>query len=541
MKLISLELNDDFRSLKSGFRVDFLSEFDEVDIDEFNPYCIVGRNGSGKSNILEVLSSIFYYLEIEYLKFLPRKQKLNENGGELEEEEMEVFLSTSTSPNAYKLQYYISPSFNLGKYTHVTIVKEKDEKAKIYIDKKYDNDLGASEAKEYLPQHIVGYSSGENEILSLPFLRMRMIQYEEYVEYLQKDIQYSTIESRMIYLDDSFSQAIFISNFLFPDETIHKVFHETIGIEDVKEFRIVIDLSSKIQNLEGEKFKIKKGISSQIKKLKKCSTLYYKDADNKQLLLDFYVNDVCKTAFKKIFKTRLELFKFFQQLIMLNYYRTNEEVREKLYTTNSPYAKGFIPELSWDDRFFTFKHFKIKKEGVDELILTRSLSDGEYQFMHSIGLALLYKNTSSLFLLDEPETHFNPAWRAKYISTLRDCFEGDKVSPEVLITSHSPFIVSDSKRENVLVFEKDEKTSIVECHRPDFNTFGASINKITMRVFDKIDTIGDLAQSKLKEFRVEFEKGTDINVLIKKVDNTLGDSMEKILFIKELMDERDSK
>jgi len=288
-----------------------------------------------------------------------------------------------------------------------------------------------------------------------------------------------------------------------------------------------------------EKFKIRKGISSQIKKLKSCSSLYYKDADNKQLLLDFYVNDVCRTAFQKIFKTRLELFKFFQQLIMLNYYRINEETRDKLYKTNSPYAKGFIPELSWDDRFFSFKHFKIKKEGVDELILTRTLSDGEYQFMHSIGLALLYKNTSSLFLLDEPETHFNPAWRPKYISTLRDCFEGDEVSPEVLITSHSPFIVSDSKQENVLIFDKGEGNK-VECHRPDFNTFGASVNKITMKIFDKVDTIGDLAQSKLNEFQVRFESGEDIDTLILEVDNILGESMEKILFIKELMNKRDA-
>ena len=539
MKLISLELNDDFRSLKSGFRVDFLSEFDEVNIDEFNPYCIVGRNGSGKSNILEVLGSIFYYLEVAYLRFLPKKQKLNEKG-KIEKEEMELFSSTSSSPNAYKLEYYISPSFNHGKYTYVTIIKEKDKKAKVYIDQDYDNDLGASEAREYLPKHIVGYSSGENEILSLPFLRMRMIQYEEYIDYLEKDIKYSETESRMIYLDNSFSQAIFISNFLFPDEQIHKIFRDTIGVKSVKEFRIVIDLNAKIKNLLGEKLKIKKGISKQIKKLQKCATLYYEDAKTNQLILDFYLNDACKSAFKTIFEERLELFKFFQQLIMLNYYRINEETREKLYTTNSPYAKGFIPEPSWDDRFFTFKHFQIEKDGVDKPILTRELSDGEHQFMHSIGLALLYKNTSSLFLLDEPETHFNPAWRAKYISTLRDCFDGDEVSPEVLITSHSPFIVSDSKRENVLVFEKDSQNR-VKCHRPDFNTFGASVNKITMKVFDKIDTIGNLAQSRLEEFREEFENGADIDTLIQKVDNTLGDSMEKILFIKELIYKRDSK
>jgi len=539
VKLISLELNDDFRSLKSGFRVDFLSAFDELDMDEFNPYCIVGQNGSGKSNILEVLSSIFYYLEIEYLRFLPKKQTLNEDR-ELEEEEIEIFSSTSTSPNAYKLQYYISSSSKNAKYTHVTIIKEQDKKAKVYIDKEYENDLIALEAKEYLPEYIVGYSSGENEILSLPFLRMRMIQYEEYVDYLQKDIQYSSIESRMIYLDDSFSQAIFISNFLFPDETMHKVFHETIGIEEVKEFRIVIDLNSKIKNLEGENFKIKKGISSQIKKLKSCSTLYYKDTDNKQLILDFYVNDVCMKAFKKIFGERLELFKFFQQLIMLNYYRIDAKTREKLYTTNSPYAKGFVPEPSWDDRFFTFKHFKIKKKGVDELILTRSLSDGEYQFMHSIGLALLYKNTSSLFLLDEPETHFNPAWRAKYISTLRNCFEGDEVSPEVLITSHSPFIISDSKRENVLVFAKDGD-NVVQARVPKFNTFGASINKITRGVFDRRKTIGDYASEIIDEFKEEMETTDDMEGLFERLDETIGDSIEKTLFMKELFNRIEKK
>ena len=539
MKLISLELNDDFRSLKSGFRVDFLSEFDDVDTKEFNPYCIVGRNGSGKSNILEVLGSIFYHLEVEYLKFLPKQQYLNENE-EVEYEEMEIFSSLSTSPNAYKLQYYISPTFDKGSYTHVTITKEKDQKAKVNINKDYDNDLGASEAKEYLPQHIIGYSSGENEILSLPFLRMRMIQYEEYINYLEQDIQYLAIESRMIYLDDSFSQAIFISNFLFPQPIIQEVFGETIGVKGVKEFRMVIDLGSKIQNLAGDKLKIKKGILTKIQKLKNCATLYYKDSDTKQLTLDFYVDDACRKAFKKEFGERLELFKFFQQLITMNYYRIDEKTRKKLYTTNSPYAKGFIPEASWDDRFFTFKHFKIEKTGVDELILTRQLSDGEHQFMHSIGLALLYKNTSSLFLLDEPETHFNPAWRAKYISTLRDCFDGDEVSPEVLITSHSPFIVSDSKRENVLVFEKDEK-NIVECHRPDFNTFGASVNKITMEVFEKIDTIGDYANNRFDIFRKRFEEGENIDTLIKEIDSTFGDSMEKILFIKNLLHKKANK
>ena len=36
-----------------------------------NPYCIVGRNGSGKSNILELLASIFYNIELSLLVYKP--------------------------------------------------------------------------------------------------------------------------------------------------------------------------------------------------------------------------------------------------------------------------------------------------------------------------------------------------------------------------------------------------------------------------------------------------------------------------------------
>jgi len=143
-------------------------------------------------------------------------------------------------------------------------------------------------------------------------------------------------------------------------------------------------------------------------------------------------------------------------------------------------------------------------------------------------------------LLDEPETHFNPAWRAKYISTLKKCFKDDKVSPEVLITSHSPFIVSDSKPDNVLIFEKDKKNKVT-CKRANFNTFGASINKITIQIFEKSETIGDVAKSKLEEFKQRVKNKDDIDRLIDEIEHTLGDSVEKILLLKELFDKQEGK
>ena len=541
MKLLQLKLLDDFRSLKNGFEVDFSTITED---DSFDPYCIVGRNGSGKSNILELLSQIFYQLELITLQFLPQYEK--HNGDEIVLQEYEAFSDFGVSPDAYILIYKI-------KNTIIEIQKDKQKPPKGYIlTSDLKEELSALELKEYLPENIVGYSSGTNEILSLPFLKMRMLQYDEYLDYLSKDIFYSSSESRMVYLDDVYAQAIFITNFLDIDNSLKErglldIFKETLGIENIQEFRMVINTDIEVAIYQEDEYGYYKdyknlfdGVKSKIDTLKRCSTLYYEDKENQKLYLDFYLDDACKEVFRKNFDNSRELFDLFKILIGLNYYHISDYTKNKLYNSTSLFAKGYLTQPPWNETFFQFRDFLIKKNNSEKLILSRSLSDGEHQFLHTIGLALLYKNTPSLFLLDEPETHFNPAWRAKYISTLKKCFKDDSVSPEVFITSHSPFIVSDSKPENVLIFEKDTQNK-VECKRPDFNTFGASINKITIKVFEKSETIGDMAKAKLEEFKQRLETEEDIDKLIKEVEYTLGDSVEKILLLKELFDKQEGK
>ena len=524
MKLKSIKLKDDFRSLKKGFELHFLQ--DDSLVGDYEPYAIVGRNGSGKSNILELLGAVFYNLELRCLNFLP----------EIFEDE-EMIKPQTQSPNAYELEYYINSS-------HIVIKKEKDEYAKITKDNQ--EIFSKDELKELLPEYIIGYSSGENEILSLPFFKMRFIQYDEYLNYLTNEINCTSAEAGLVYLDNIFSQAIFLTNFLLSDDEVVKIFEDDLGIKSVKQFRIILkqnhyeSMSDEYLYTTDEKAEVEltSGLQSKIEFLLSCSTLHYKDESSGELIMDFYVDDELKKAFKMFFGTGLELFKLFQSLILLNQYQADDELKDKIYKSNSLYAKARIPVLPWEDRIFKFKDFWIDKN--DNRILSKSLSDGEHQFLHTIGLALLYKNTPSLFLLDEPETHFNPAWRAKYISTLKKCFKNDEATPQVLITSHSPFIVSDSKPENVLVFEKD-KQNIVSCKRPDFNTFGASINKITIKVFEKSDTIGDMARTKLDEFKQRIENETDIDSLIDEVEYTLGDSVEKILLLKKLFDKQEGK
>jgi hypothetical protein len=108
----------------------------------------------------------------------------------------------------------------------------------------------------------------------------------------------------------------------------------------------------------------------------------------------------------------------------------------------------------------------------------------------------------------------------------------------MLITTHSPFLISsDSTPDKVLVFDRDDVTREISISNPQYNTLGASINKITMSTFVKRETIGGRAQKLLEEFRRRFEQGEEDNeALIEEIHSKLGDSVEKLLLIKMILD-----
>ena len=599
MKLKRLKLHSGFRSLHSGFEVNFLRDFDMPGIKDFNPYCLVGRNGSGKSNILEVLSAIFYHIECIYLINRP-------DGFDYEPNQNQFgFKETHSNPDAYELEYFFSVPSDLITKTwsemgtlsfddciaHITITKEggKAPEIKWLNRSKFANNvedkikLDRLEVKQFLPSYVIAYSSGENETLSLPYLKMSLINYDEYENRLKDQKGYNEPEGRLIYLDKSHSQAIFLTNYLMQDESVLQPIHKTLGIKSINQFRIIINQFVRKSASSGEledfledelleeeeafidKFEltellkqsnIEKKDYKLLDKLIRCATTQY-TFNNKELYLDYFIDndrrddlgnilkdehgeEIGLSEMKKAFRAHFnndpfELFRAFQILLTLNLYDINKKTKKELYKSGSLYVNETIPVLPSDKRAFRFKDFTITKENSREPILTKALSDGEHQFLHAMGLCLLFRNTNSLFLLDEPETHLNPDWRAKFISTLRDCFAKNEIDKsylkDLLITSHSPFIISDCHEENVLVFKKDDSTNKVEVARPGFNTFGSSVNKITMKVFGKFETIGSYANELLNDFYQKIDVNSENEELIDEAMEKLGDSVERLIFI----------
>lgn len=581
MKLVRIKITDPdgFRSLPCGFEHRFRTEWsfqeEQAKPEGFAPFVCAGPNGSGKSNLLEALAAIFFQLEVLRVRrsFLPEVLQSNE---------------LDISPVAFELDYLIQvpPEYRYPDgpvWAGVSVWKNPGESVRLQWMNQGEFNTDVYEAFKgghadiLLPEYVLGYSSGENEILSLPFFKMRFVQFDEYWNALTRQLSYpGRPETRLAYLDNSFSQAILLCNLLFQDEATLQPFREDIGIEALKEFRIIIkrrievtaqqaaqltsgdyvlpgysqdgyfadnpaiSLSAETggyivnltQLLDGDER------SSIIEKLKRCATLSYQDEATDTLILDYWVNDATKQAFRNNFDNApLGLFQAFQVLLALNLYSVSDSLKTDIYRSNSHYVSETVPTLASDQRIMRFKFVRFAKQGVAEPMMLKGLSDGEHQLLHSLGLCLLFRDTNSLFLLDEPETHFNPDWRANFISRLRQCLPGKSdVGQEMLITTHTPFLISDSKPDKVLVFKKDKDSGTVGISQPDYNTLGASINKITMKTFGKRETIGGHAQALLEALRMRFEQGEDTSELIDELNRELGDSVEKVLLIKAILD-----
>lgn len=587
MKLLRLKITDPkgFRSLPCGFEHHFRSEWtlqnELARPADFAPFVCAGPNGSGKSNLLEALAAIFYQIEVLRVRssFLP---------------EVLQNAAPDFSPTAFELDYLIQVPLeyrrlNGQRWASVSVWKNPGETVRFLWNNQGDFDTDVNELFKggygdiLLPEYVLGYSSGENEILSLPFFKMRFVQYDEYWQALAQQLPYpGHPETRLAYLDNGFSQAILLCNLLFLDETSLQPFREDVGVEALKEFRIIIRRRIEVTAKQAARltsgdyvspgyaedgyFADNPAISlnpetggyivhltqrlesdertSIIEKFKRCATLSYHDEETDSLILDYWVNDATKAAFRNNFDdSALSLFQAFQVLLTLNLYSVSEQLKADIYQSNSHYVSETVPTLASDQRIMRFKFVKFTKQGVSEPMMLKELSDGEHQLLHSLGLCLLFRNTNCLFLLDEPETHFNPDWRANFISQLRQCLPGNgNVGQEMLITTHTPFLISDSKPDKVLIFKKDKTSGAVSISQPDYNTLGASINKITMSTFGKRETIGGHAQALLEALRARFEQGGENEEeLITEIQRELGDSVEKVLLINAILDRQERK
>ncbi|MBO9703653.1 MAG: restriction system-associated AAA family ATPase [Sporocytophaga sp.] len=571
MKLLSLKIESigEFRSLQQGFEIKFHSLGHTEAMEKFRPFCFAGLNGSGKSNVLEALANIFYHLELCVARYLPESIKDPKNFSRIE-----------CTPDAFTLEYLIGQhdriAYSVYFFDKITIVKKEGEEPQMFIQAyPFDGTVEkrqvslmpsikrkeAAEGKRYLPDQIIGYSSGENEILSLPFIKSRLIHLDEYRQATRDNYErYDEPENSLIYIDNNMSQAVLLVCLLFENnETLAPLRDvDNTGILGLRSFRMNIHLHDFIfkdeKKKQGKTPILKLIEQHQLDFLLKCTTSWFLDREGKTIWLDFYVNDATKQAFREYFKTSLECFHFFRLLYELNAHFIDEGTKEGVYRSKGVYTDGKLPIANPQQNVFHFLDFyitkEIKKTGESKDLPLRSFSDGEHQFIHTMGICLLLKNKRTLLLLDEPETHFNPSWRAKFVKILNDSITAGTpkdlpnknfnvhLLKDVLLTSHSPFIISDCLPDNVLLFEKDDKgittAKKVSELENSFNTYGTSVELILDRLFGYTQSIGDLSYSAIEAIDVASIKSQKDVEKAKAELRKLGESIEKDIVLAQL-------
>jgi restriction system-associated AAA family ATPase len=513
MKIVHLHISESpEKPLLTGLELNFpLND----PVDKFYPNVLIGVNGSGKSQLLETLAEIFLYLDRVYRKVNP--------------------VNNPSTTILFELEYII---FKSKKYYNVLIKRNnrKDKEPLIEIKDATGSvlDLNSLDFNDYLPSKVIGYTSGDNETLSLPFTDY----YDEYAKYTanrakqDNQTKFSDYDPRFYLMDYNTNIGVLISNLILGKIPTTKRIANYVGIDALRSFQIVIQTK---HNAAPKKrgVELTKELEKWINELKKSATCYHYFPKEKKHILDFYMHGATKKALCHFFNdSSIDLYTALYKIELLNNLIIKDqhllEIKKKRES-----RKLIIkpPTVAESDKVMSYSEVKLKlKSG--ETIDYLNLSDGEHQFLNIFGTLLMTDSDNCLYLLDEPETHFNPTWRREFISLLTQLISN--VHQDYFLTSHSPFIVADTKREYVYIFRRTKNKLKVES--PIKETFGSDFDYILKTAFD-LDT--SISTQSYKELNDLLKNGS-LQDIQQGIDD-FGDSAEKLFLFKRLEELKNQK
>ena len=541
MKIKSVKiLGDDFRSLATNKLYEFNVSYRE---DRLSTKVFAGLNGSGKSNFLELFSEIFYFLEIYHLDTVSDEEKSSKNFGF----EIEYFLP------------YKGPSVTIGEVEasvsydrHIKIIKPLGEKPEfsVSIDGGVAFERVDENTHQLLPKKVIAYTSGQNELMSNPYYKLKYHYFKAFEDKGKIEKGEELAENhRLFFLDYNANFSIFIANMLLGEEKKAIILKKVLQIENLVSFRITLNTDDLFKKV----LPVSENIAENLEKLKCCASIWKEKKVGKHnlLILDFSINDAIKDTFKFHFKNAFSLFKVFYELEIFNLYLVNSTTRRQILNANKTLnISDEMPKPDPSRLVFRIEKIiisKILEEGKSEKdIYYKSLSDGEHQFNEVVGTVVMMQDEGCLFLMDEPDTHFNPQWRAKFIKTLNlaaaNSYDSDgnitKVrNQELILTTHSPFVISDSFSQDVYKFEK--VNGLVQFTSPEFQVYGTSVSIILDEIFEKSEGISEMAKKELKDMVEKITTTDELRNVVERLNRDFGDSVEKFDLFSKLRNIKD--
>lgn len=482
--------------------------------EPFTPLCLVGPNGSGKSQFLQTIAEIF---QEAWHSHAPDQERDESNRRLLFELTYELQAPRGDSPLRVRLSRGASGP------------RRRSVKMEIDTGEGWA-EVGADDPRygEYLPPVIVGYTSGDNETLSLPFFKSRAGYARDVTNAaLDPDRRHLDVaDNRLLLLDYGTHLEVLIANLMPGSDSLSAQILKHAALDRLASWRCVIQLQppmiSLTEPINGRRgVKLTDELERTLAALRRCATCQHHDSRTDSYTLDFFVDAESRKAFRANWASAADLYRAFHKLAMLNDLAIPKHVRTRL---SKEMRRGRfaarLPEPQDEHKVFRFEQVRFHPRGEGEPVDYVSLSDGEHQQSQIFGVFSMITSPNALFLLDEPESHFNPQWRVKFISRLMELPVAVDRTREVLMTSHAPFVPSDMRREQVVIFSR--KGGKIATSNPAIETFGASFDRILQHCFEVQPPISQLARDEIDRLKKD---GTAEE--IEAALETLGSSVEK--------------
>jgi len=501
------DYNPETNELKIDDRDNYIPDFFG---DNINVTAIVGKNGSGKSSIIESLLKI--------RKTLSEKENKQsdidgfivfESNGELDIVSNKKILVSNiikesnqyfenNMPSFKKIIFSLLNMFHKIKIEETYYIQRNNlnlqfnayelDKRHFEVIKKFSNLLKIVNTKYYF------------DTIKIDFLKSKKVYPDKYDfldNYLKDFIRNSYFNNIDISLDKFLAHNMLISllNYFIRNK---EVISDSMNISSMELFNQFIPLF-----VEYDKY-------SSYEQFSKKYVEFLNEIVNNMNNTEKSDIQIFNLEIENILLKIILLQKFFVKEISFNYKNPIYTQNFDISSDNEELLDLLNSFINIDDNIEEFHFCQVdiinKKTNISYL----NLSDGEKQiFAIIIDLIFVLANQhfgiNQVIILDEIDAHLHPNWVKEFLSILIKLTEEfnrayNKTNVHFLLITHSPFLLSDIPKQNIIFLDTDDegKCKAIDGLKEKKETFGANIHTLLSDSFFMEDGLmGEFAKGKI--------------------------------------------
>jgi predicted ATPase len=432
----------------------------EIDFDESQPTTVLlGRNGSGKSNLIEAVVEIFRDLET----------------GEV-------------PPFAYTIDYVCRE-----RAIHIDAdPSRKGKRLDITIDgKKVSQTAFQQDIDSYLPNYVFAYYSGWSSRLERHFDLPTSTHYNAVLSAADGDFPLR----RLFFCRKEYSQLVLLAFFLDKAQAGRALLERYLGIHSFDSALFVLKTpwwgstgdSKKQRAQDGDpRFWHARGAFKG-----------FLDRLWRRALAPIRNGETVYRDFRRKGENTERLYLFIKNEAELAGLREADEAAKEVF--------GNLESLFLCDLIDEVRVTVVRTDGTR--VKFTQLSEGEQQLLTVLGLLLFTQHDESLYLLDEPDTHLNPVWTYDFLKLLEENMRPEK--GQLVVATHNPLMIGSLRKNRVRILKTIQGETGIrsEAREPEEDPFAMGVDGLlTSELYDLPSVLPKEVMNKIDERNLLFSK-----------------------------------